>query len=79
MNKQVWYESARESVDDVVDRHFRSLRPEGHRLLARVWQYLRDQEVVAIQSAMKAERIVKAQPRRLSVPAVAMAGFGGAD
>jgi|GEM_PF-2562589 len=70
MNLQVWYESARESVDDIVDQHFESLRPEGHRLLTRIWQYLRDQEVEAIQTTIRAT----ARPtQRRFEPAVSMA------
>ncbi|MCU0227798.1 MAG: hypothetical protein MUF01_09170 [Bryobacterales bacterium] len=53
MNMQFWYESAREVVDDVIESHFEALSPEAHRQLARVWQYLRDQEVKAIQTAMR--------------------------
>jgi hypothetical protein len=53
MNKQFWYQSARETVDDLIDLQFESILPEGHRQLARIWQYLRDQEVVAIQQSMK--------------------------
>ncbi len=53
MNMQLWYESAREVVDGVIESHFEDLSPEGHRQLARIWQYLRDQEVKAIQNAMR--------------------------
>lgn len=53
MNMQFWYESAREVVDGLIDTHFEDLRPEGHRQLARIWQYLRDQEIKEILAAMR--------------------------
>jgi hypothetical protein len=71
MDRQTWYESARESVDAIIDREFESLCPKGHKMLARIWQYLRDQEVIAIQSELKATS-------RLRMPSAASA-FGGGD
>jgi len=56
MDMQFWYKSAREMVDDVIELHFEDLSPAGHRQLARVWQFLRDQEVKEIQAAMKRKR-----------------------
>lgn len=63
MNLQQWYRSAREAVDDVIEHHFEDLRPEGHRQLARIWQYLRDQEVRAIQQDMRAKATVTPESR----------------
>ena len=65
MDQQFWYERARLEVDDIIDNNFDELSSEGHRQLARVWQYLRDQEVAAIQA-----RIKQTADRRKSVDSV---------
>lgn len=54
MDSQKYYESARLLVDDLIDDSFGQLSGEGNRKLARIWQYLRDQEIVAIQSCLRA-------------------------
>jgi hypothetical protein len=54
MDSQKYYESARLLVDDLIDDSFGQLSGEGNRKLARIWQYLRDQEIVAIQSRLRA-------------------------
>lgn len=76
MNMQFWYESAREVVDDVIETHFEELRPEGHRQLARVWQYLRDQEVMEIQAVMRKKPCTEAG---FSFPETRVASMGAAD
>lgn len=76
MNMQSWYESAREVVDDIIETHFEDLSPEAHRQLARVWQYLRDQEVKAIQSAMRRRPAVDTE---FSFSQASIAGMGAAD
>lgn len=53
MDSQKYYESARQLVDDLIDDSFGQLSGEGNRKLARIWQYLRDQEIVAIQSKLR--------------------------
>lgn len=63
MNLQQWYRTAREVVDDVIEHRFEDLRPEGHRQLARIWQYLRDQEVRAIQQDMRAKAMAAPESR----------------
>ncbi|MCW5964839.1 MAG: hypothetical protein KIT83_12440 [Bryobacterales bacterium] len=63
MNLQQWYRSAREAVDDVIEHNFEDLPPEGHRRLARIWQYLRDQEVRAIQHDMRAKATLASELR----------------
>ena len=77
MNKQFWYQSARETVDDLIDLQFESIRPEGHRQLARIWQYLRDQEVVAIQQSMKTA--ARKSPGAFNFGATPAIGYGATD
>ena len=77
MNKQFWYQSARETVDDLIDLQFESIQPEGHRQLARIWQYLRDQEVVAIQQSMKTAP--RESSRAFTFGAAPAIGFGATD
>lgn len=55
MERQAYYEAARYLIDRMIDDYFEQLTGEGHRKLARVWQYLRDQEVVAIEQKLLAE------------------------
>lgn len=65
MDSQKYYESARLLVDDLIDDSFGQLSGEGHRKLARIWQYLRDQEIVAIQLRLRA----RPAPRERLTPA----------
>ncbi len=76
MDMQSWYESARETVDDVIECHFEHLSPEAHRKLARVWQYLRDQEVKEIQSGLQSKAL---RVGSYSFPASSIARPGAAD
>ena len=76
MDQQKWYESARLLVDEVIDNCFEELSPEANRKLARIWQYLRDQEIVAIQSKLR-ER----PPSRsvLPIPGLIVQSYGASD
>lgn len=73
MDMQFWYEAARETVDDVIESHFEHLSPEAHRKLARVWQYLRDQEVREIQSGMQ-EKPLRSSSYSFSASSIASPG-----
>lgn len=73
MDSQKYYESARLLVDDLIDDSFGQLSGEGNRKLARIWQYLRDQEIVAIQSRLRAR---PASPERLGPAEFSFPNFG---
>ena len=76
MDLQKKYESARLLVDEVIDNGFGELTPEANRKLARIWQYLRDQEIVAIQSKLRQRR-----PSRnvLPIPGLIVQSYGATD